>query len=299
MEIYYIDRKNEKKLKEVVAGGRFLRWIYEHPLGMKTMELIIKKKFFSMFYGKFQDTPFSKRKIEAFVRDLSIDLKEAEQENIEDYGSFNEFFTRKLKDTCRPINMDDNILISPADGRILAYENIDIKQMIQVKGMTYDLYSLINNRQWAEEYKDGTCVVVRLNPSDYHRFHFPDKGIPMEHMKVKGHYYSVNPMALHRVAEVYCQNKREITVFNSENFGKVLLIEVGATCVGSIIQTYHQGNMVNKGEEKGYFKFGGSTVIMLLRHGQVAIDKDLLDNTYQGLETKVNMGEGIGHKTNE
>ena len=130
----------------------------------------------------------------------------------------------------------------------------------------------------------------------YHRFHFPDYGIPTEHIHIKGHYYSVNPIALHKVAEIYCQNKREITIFNSQNFNKILLLEVGATCVGSIIQTFEPGEVVSKGDEKGYFKFGGSTVIMLLKKGQVSIHQDILDNTEAGVETKINMGEAIGFK---
>ncbi len=293
MDIYYRDRKSGEKSKEIVAGGSFLKWIYEDPVGMGATELFIKRKLISTIYGKLQDISFSKSKIEDFVNNLSIDMKEAERESIKDYKSFNDFFTRRLKKTARPINMNKAILISPADGRILAYEKINIDQMIQVKGFTYSLSSMLNNKKLAEKYQGGTCIVVRLNPSDYHRFHFPDSGTPVEHIPIKGHYYSVNPIALNKVAEVYCQNKREITIFNSQNFREMLLIEVGATCVGSIVQTHSIGETANKGDEKGYFKFGGSTVIMLIKPGVVSIDKDILENTKEGLETKINMGEKI------
>lgn len=296
MDIYYMDRKSGEKLKESVAGEGLLKWTYEHPIGMGALELLVKKKFFSQLYGLFLDHYFSKRKIKDFVKSFSIDMTEAIREDIKEYESFNDFFTRKLKNSARPIITDKEILICPADGRVLAYENIDINRMVQVKGFNYTLSSLLNDVSLAKEYHGGTCVVVRLSPVDYHRFHFPDKGVPIEHKYIKGHYYSVNPMALQKVAEIYCQNKREITIFNSQNFNKILLVEVGATCVGSIIQTHELGKNVDKGEEKGYFKFGGSTVMMILKSDEVVIDKDILKNTEAGIETKVNMGEGIGCK---
>jgi len=125
---------------------------------------------------------------------------------------------------------------------------------------------------------------------------FLDGGVAHEFKPIKGFFYSVNPMTLEKVIGVYCQNKREITIFNSDNFEKLVLVEVGATCVGSIIQTYDASQHINKGDEKGYFKFGGSTVIMFIKDGILKIDKDLLDNTLKGYETKVKMGEAIGRK---
>jgi len=296
MNIYYIDRKSGKKEREIVAGNRFLNWVYENPTGRAALEIFIKRKIFSLLYGRLQDFSPSSIKIERFVKELAIDMKEAEREHFEDYHSFNDFFARKLKETARPIAKDAHMLISPADGRLLAYEAIHMDRVIQVKGFTYTLQSLLNDRELAEQYEGGTCIVVRLCPADYHRFHFPDSGITVSHKHIRGHYYSVNPIALQKIAEVYCQNKREITIFNTEHFDQMLLVEVGATCVGSIIQTYEPGKLVKKGEEKGCFKFGGSTVLMFLKAGQVKIDKDILDNTEIGIETKVNMGEAIGLK---
>lgn len=296
MDIYYIDRKRGEKKKEIVAGDKFLRWIYGTNLGNSILELLVKRKFFSSFYGKLQDVSFSRKKIERFVHDLSIDMKEAQREDIGDYKNFNEFFARKLKKEARPICEDPNTLISPADGRILAYENIHMDQVIQVKGSTYRLEEIFCDKRQASFYHGGVCIVIRLCPSDYHRFHFPDGGVPSPYRRIKGQYYSVNPMALNKIVGVYCQNKREITTFQSDHFGDMAMIEVGATCVGSIMQTYKEGKHVNKGEEKGYFKFGGSTVILFLEKEKIKMDEDLLYNTRNGMETKVNMGEGIGKK---
>ncbi|KYH34699.1 phosphatidylserine decarboxylase proenzyme [Clostridium tepidiprofundi DSM 19306] len=296
MDIYYIERATGKRKKEIVAGDRFLRWIYDTKVGNAILETLVKKKVFSVIYGKFQDFSFSRKKIKAFIQDFQIDMSEAEREHAYEYSNFNDFFTRKLKKKSRPISMNVEHLISPADGRVLAYENIDKDKVIQVKGSYYKLRDLLYDDNIANEYDKGVCIVIRLCPSDYHRFHFPDSGTAYESKKIKGQYYSVNPIALNKIVDLYCQNKREITLFESDNFGEMILCEVGATCVGSIIQTYNAGQHVEKGEEKGYFKFGGSTVILFLKSGQIKIDEDICANTKLGIETKVNMGERLGRK---
>ena len=296
MKIYYIDRKTGIKKLEKVAGNTFLKWIYNSKTGMGLLEMIIKRKMFSSVYGKLQDFSYSKRKIESFVEEIEIDMAEAEIENISDYKHFNDFFIRKLKKEARPISREASDFISPADGRIFAYENIDINKVIQVKGFEYKLEELFDDASLAKKYTNGTCIVIRLCPADYHRFHFPDSGIAKETKKISGKYYSVNPIALKEIVNLYCRNKREITVFKSDHFGDVMFVEVGATCVGSIIQTYELDQPIEKGAEKGYFKFGGSTVILFIEQGKLEIDEDIIINTKNGIETKVNMGETIGKK---
>mgnify|MGYP001569234530 FL=1 len=178
----------------------------------------------------------------------------------------------------------------------MAYENIDLTNLIQIKGYTYSFFNLIENREAVSLFKNGTCLIFRLCPTDYHRFHFVDSGICGETHKHKGSYYSVNPTALNKIPEIYCKNKREWSILYSNNFGEILYIEIGATCVGSIIQSYQASQEVKKGNEKGYFKFGGSTVIIFLQNGKVKIDEDIINQTKLGFETKVLMGEKIGQK---
>ncbi|MCI9304637.1 phosphatidylserine decarboxylase [Clostridium sp.] len=293
--IQVYNRKTNKYDTENVAGDKYIKWAYESPIGKSFVELFIKRKLFSKLYGNFCDSKLSVKKINSFIKNFNIDT-DIFTNDPSDFKSFNDFFIRKLTPESRPINKDKNILISPGDGRLLAYTNIDINSLIQVKGITYSLSELLEDNPIANEYAGGTCLVLRLCPVDYHRLHFIDDGIPEKSNIVNGNYYSVNPTALERIPKLYCQNKREWSIFHSENFGDVILMEVGATCVGSIVQTYEPNKKVSKGDEKSYFKFGGSTTILFFKENTVTIDDDILIQSSFGFETKVIMGEKIGEK---
>ncbi|WP_297993752.1 phosphatidylserine decarboxylase [uncultured Clostridium sp.] len=293
--IQVYNRKTNKYDTENVAGDKYIKWAYESPIGKSFVELFIKRKLFSKLYGNFCDSKLSVKKINSFIKNFNIDT-DIFTNDPSDFKSFNDFFIRKLTPESRPINKDKNILISPGDGRLLAYTNIDINSLIQVKGITYSLSELLEDNPIANEYAGGTCLVLRLCPVDYHRLHFIDDGIPEKSNIVNGNYYSVNPTALERIPKLYCQNKREWSIFHSENFGDVILMEVGATCVGSIVQTYEPNKKISKGDEKSYFKFGGSTTILFFKENTVTIDDDILIQSSFGFETKVIMGEKIGEK---
>lgn len=293
--IQVYNRTTKAYEEELIAGKKCIEWTYESPIGKNITELIAKKKLFSKLYGKYCDTKLSANKIPSFIENFSIDMSVSKKE-IHEFASFNDFFTRELTSEARPINKDKNILISPGDGRITAYENIDLDNIVQIKGLTYSLRELINDNDIADRYKGGVCLILRLCPTDYHRFHFIDSGIPCENHYIKGHYYSVNPIALKTVPKLFCENKREWSLFKSDNFKDILHVEVGATCVGSIIQTYSTNNKVNKGDEKGYFKFGGSTTILFFEKDCVKIDNDILEQSSFGFECKVLFGETIGTK---
>ena len=278
---------------ENVAGEKYITWTYESPIGKSFLELFVKRKIFSKIYGMYCDSRLSTKKIPSFIDNFSIDMSEY-MKNKSDFTSFNDFFIREVTPTARPIDTAKNHLISPGDGRLLDYTNIDINKVIQVKHINYSLAELIGDDEIAKEYEGGTCLVLRLCPTDYHRFHFVDSGVPKENHFIKGNYYSVNPTALERIPKLYCQNKREWSIFKSDNFGDIINVEVGATCVGSIVQTYTPDKAVEKGAEKGYFKFGGSTTILFLKPNTVEIDEDILIQSSLGFETKVVLGEKIG-----
>ena len=293
IQVYNRDTKTYEE--ENVAGGKILNWCYQSPIGKNLTELIIKKRITSKIYGGYCDTKLSKNKIKKFVDEFDIDLSIANKD-LSDFTSFNDFFIRTLKTEARKINKDKDILISPGDGRLFAYTNISMNNLIQVKNITYSLSELIEDNSIAEEYEGGVCLVLRLCPTDYHRFHFVDSGIPGGTHFIKGNYYSVNPTALERIPKLYCQNKREWCIFKSDNFGDIIHVEVGATCVGTIIQSYTPNSRVQKGMEKGYFKFGGSTTIIFFKKDTIEIDEDILNQSDLGFETKVLMGESIGKK---
>lgn len=296
--IKYYNRNSKCYETEKVAGEKVLNWTYSSPMGMKLLEAILKKKMSSSLYGWYLDRRVSKNKIDPFIRKFNLDMSIAEK-TLKDFSSFNDFFYRKLKPTARPIDMDQRSVVSLGDGKIFAYENIDLDSLIQVKGFTYSLKELIKNDEVAKKYSNGTCLILRLCPTDYHRFHFIDNGTCEAPVKIKGAYYSVNPVALQKVEKLFCENKREWSTFHSENFGDVLYIEVGATFVGSIIQTYTPHENVHRGEEKGYFKFGGSTVILFFEAEKIKMDKDIVEQTTLGYESYVLMGEKIGEKADQ
>lgn len=293
--IKYYNRKEKKYEIEKVLGEKYLNWSYCSPVGKGLVELMFKKKLFSKLYGGYCDTKISSRKIKSFIETFDIDMSEYSKTH-DQYSSFNEFFIRSLNTNARIIPKDKNTLISPCDGKLSAYEDIDLNNIVQIKGFTYSLKELLEDNEIYNLYHGGTCLIFRLCPTDYHRFHFIDDGICEGTTKINGHYYSVNPVALKNVKKLFCQNKREWSIFHSDNFSDVIYMEVGATCVGSIIQSYSPNTKITKGDEKGYFKFGGSTVILFFKKGVVKVHEDIIAQTQLGFETSVYLGEEIGLK---
>ncbi|MFK5855344.1 MAG: phosphatidylserine decarboxylase [Bacteroidota bacterium] len=285
----YVERETGIIKTEKIAEEKWLVWLYNNPVGKASMFGIVKRKFISTWYGDEMDSESSGEKIEPFIEEFNIDMNIAKTE---EYNSFNDFFYRKLKKSARPVDTNSNVIVSPADGKILAYSNINNTDFI-IKGARFDVNSFLDNQSLANKYSNGSLIIVRLAPYDYHRFHFPVSGYASQPTLIEGDLYSVNPIALRQMVEIFFLNKREYVSIVTNNFGDVIMAEVGATMVGSIIQTY-KANSITKGAEKGYFKFGGSTVVLLFEKDKIIIDTDLLENTANGLETEVKMGEKIG-----
>jgi len=287
--IKYIERSTGKEKTEHVMGEYWLRWLYNNPVGKLSLYGIVKRKFVSDWYGNKMDSPESADKIADFVKDYNIDLSEAKKQ---DFSSFNDFFTRELKPNARKIETTQNVLISPADGKVFAYQNIG-KQDFIVKGYKFDIPKFLNDTNLAKKYKNGSLIIVRLCPTDYHRFHFPVDGTIIETKNIEGPLFSVSPIALRKKIEIICRNKREYAIIKTQDFGDIIYVEVGATMVGGIVQTY-ESKEVKKAQEKGYFKFGGSTIVLIFEKDKIQFDTDLIINTEQQIETEVKMGERIG-----
>jgi phosphatidylserine decarboxylase len=289
LPIKYIERSSGEVKIEKVPGEYWLRWLYNNPVGEISLETIVKRKFLSDWYGNKMDSPESADKIASFVEEYNIDLSIAKKK---EFTSFNDFFYRELKDGVRPFIMDSNIVCSPADGKLLVYNNIGNKDFI-VKGYRLNLNDFLQNDELAEKYKEGTLIIIRLCPTDYHRYHFPLAGEIQKEVSISGDLYSVSPIAIKKKIEIFCMNKRSYLQINNQYIGNYIIAEVGATMVGSIVRTY-TGKYVEKGEEMGYFKFGGSTIVLLFERGKLTVDTDLIENTVKGIETEVKVGERIG-----
>jgi len=287
--IKYIERSTGQEKTEQIMGEYWLRWLYNNPVGKLSLYGIIKRKFVSDWYGSKMDSPESADKIADFVKDYNINLSEAKKQ---DFSSFNDFFTRELKPNARKIDINKNVLISPADGKVFAYQNIG-KQDFIVKGYKFDIPKFLNDTALAKKYEDGSLIIVRLCPTDYHRFHFPTDGTVINTKKIEGPLFSVSPIALREKIEIICRNKREYTILKTKKFGDIIFAEVGATMVGGIVQTF-KDKQVFKAEEKGYFKFGGSSIVLIFEKDKIKIDADLIENTIEQIETEIKMGERVG-----
>ena len=291
MKIQFIDRKTKELITETPPAEGLLRFLYDNPFGKTALLPLAKRKFISDYYGRKMYQPSSTKKIESFVKQLNIDLSES-QKSLSEFTSFNDFFYRKLKPNARPI---EDGFVAPGDGKLLAFENISDVAHFFVKGRKFTLSAFLNDVHLDETYKNASLIILRLAPNDYHRFHFPYAGVPSEITQIKGSYFSVSPIALaNNFAKVFCENKREFCTLKTKDKGSVLIAPVGATMVGSILETYTPHKDVNKGDEMGYFAFGGSTIVLLVDKDKITIDADILENTKNRRETFVKMGEKIG-----
>ena len=266
----------------------------------KTLEMMYSKAPFrfalkvlstpvvSKVAGRFMDSFWSTFLIDSFVKKNHIRMSDYEKRK---YRSYNDFFTRKIKSKCRPINKESSVLIAPCDGKVSAYP-ITLDAKFKIKNSWYTVESMLQNKKLAQEYVGGTCVILRLTVDNYHRYCYVDDAAKERNHFIPGKLYTVNPIILDHV-NIYKENSRAYCVLKTENFGEVIQMEVGALMVGKI-HNYHSVAMVKRGQEKGRFEFGGSTVVLLLKRDAVSIDEDILQNTVDGYETLVKMGEQIG-----
>lgn len=274
---------------EQIYGEKAISFLYgDKALGKPLMDLVCKFPLFSMLYGKLQSSRASAKKVKPFIENFDIDASEFEKQ---DFASFNDFFTRKLKPGARPLATTN--LVIPADGRFLAFQNISKSDGFFVKGQKFDLAKLLHSESLADRYHSGTMVIARLCPTDYHHFHFPCDCRPGESTLINGALYSVNPIALKQNCHIFTENKRRLTLLDTA-FGTVAYMEIGATSVGTIVETYSPGNHYRKGDEKGYFSFGGSALVLLFEPGRITLDPDLQQTGLDKIELRCLMGQSLG-----
>lgn len=278
---------------EAVYGEGPLRFVYETGLGTVALHGLVKRALFSEWYGRQMDSPASARKVRPFIQQYGLDEAEF-ADPADSFRSFNEFFSRKLAVGARPIHPDPASITLPADGRHFVIPEAGRDQDFLIKGVRFNLAALLGDATEAARYEGGAVLISRLCPTDYHRFHFPCDGIPDAPRLINGPLYSVSPIAFLRRPSVFWENKRYITRLQNVALGQVALVEVGATCVGTVIHTAEAGTAVRKGDEKGYFRFGGSCFITLFEPGRIRFCEDLLENSAIGREVYARMGDVAG-----
>ena len=284
----YRDRKG-REFEQTTGQDTFLATAYSSAFGrglMKFLGLPIFSKCSRYILNSKFSTPF----IFTFAEKNGIDMFDYEQRM---YTSFNDFFTRKIKAGRRFVTKDDKMLVSPCDSKVSAYE-ITNSNCFVIKNSVYDVESLLRDTKLAQRFMGGYAVVFRLSVDDYHRYIYPCNGIKSHNRKISGVLHTVNPV-VNKYLPVYKENSREYCMLRTDNFGDVIQMEVGALMVGKITNLHPYGRRtVYRGEEKGYFEFGGSTIVLLLEKGKVKLLPDFIKNTRQGFETKVLQGEIIG-----
>jgi len=275
--------------EERICPERWMRLIYENPVGGASLLWLVKRKAVSRIYGLYCRTPFSAKVIPKFIKQYNIDMTGCKGT----YKNFTQFFSRERENVLFPEK--PGTLGSPCEGLVSVFTNIKQDQVVAAKGASFSLAELFRNDKLAKEYEGGTMVSIRLTPANYHRMHFFDTGVVESTQMIKGDLYSVSPLALNRVVRLYCRNKRAVIKFSTENFGDVVLVEVGATFVGSIVHCFADGQKVERGQVASYFKPGGSLILMFLKKGQFAPSEDLVTRTAEGYETKISIGEPLGN----
>lgn len=291
-KLYYIDRETGHQEAEIIYGETELNFLYGNPWGRALRRLFVTRPWFSHLHAWPKRLASSKGAIQQFIRQYAVNVDEVEKP-LDEYRSLDEFFCRRLKAGARPVNPEPRALVSPADGRVLVYPELN-GQTLRVKQQQVALADLLGCPHAAAQLAGGSAVVVRLAPKDYHRFHFPFEGRVSESRAIAGKLESVHPIALDAGAPSFA-NKRVVTRIETPLFGSLYMVDVGALTVGTIVQTHAPGP-VEKGQEKGYFRFGGSTVVVLWGPGGPTLDQDLIDNTALQLETLVKQGRQIAYQ---
>lgn len=289
-----------RKTKEIEYENTYkaegLSFLYKTELGKALTRTILNKRIISTIYAQTVKSRRSISQIDKFIKHYKINTTEIKRP-LGSFKSFNDFFIRELVDNARPIDQQANHLISPADSRLLVLD-LARQHNLPVKGYWVAMEDLVKDKKLAKEYSDGWCFIYRLAPADYHRFHYIDNGSQEKVRRIRGVLHSVHPLALSSMNSIMSRNYRELTILNTENFGKVIHIEVGALFVGRVIQRFRGHHDFVRGEEKGWFEFGGSTIIQFFKKDVIKPDQDIIDQSLKKIETIVKMGEKTGEKIN-
>lgn len=265
-----------------------LRFLYDTRFGRLCLRAAVRPTV-SRLYGRYMDSRWSRRQILPFIQKNRIDMAQYEQR---EYRSYNDFFTRRALPAARPVDLSPSHLVAPCDAKLTAYPVTEDARWL-IKGAPYTVSELLGGDPLAARFRGGTCLIFRLAVDDYHRYCYFDSGVQGPGRVLPGVLHTVQPVALRR-ANVYHRNCRAYTLLHTDHFGDAVQVEVGALMVGRIVNLHRAGHAFQRGDEKGYFEFGGSTVVLLLGPGAAAVEEEILAATAAGYETAVRLGECIG-----
>ena len=284
------DREGNPVADSCASQGKLLGLLYGTAPGRAALK-VLTKPFVSYMAGFALEHPLSTVAIPPFVLKKHIKMTDYTESR---FRSFNAFFTRTVKPSARPVDMAPDTLISPCDAKLTVVPVTDDTHFT-VKGADYNLASLVGCKKLASRFRGGYVLIFRLTPDDYHRYCYPDACEIGKTRTIEGELHTVNPVSAENNIKVYHRNTRQITRLKTEHFGTVLQIEVGAMFVGKIVNHPH-GRRVARGIEKGYFEFGGSTIVIVLEKDKAEIDAQILENSQNGAETIVKYGSRIGQR---
>jgi phosphatidylserine decarboxylase len=287
--VTYRDRETGGLLREKVYAAGQLEFLYGHPVGKLLLEAVLVRRTFSRLYGASKRSRRSREQIRQFIETLEVDTTELEKP-VDAYKSLDEFFTRNLRPGARPVDRNPDHLLAPCDGRALAWQRLGGRDLV-VKSARVGISELIGEPETARELGDPAVLLVRLAAADYHRCHFPADGTAHPPRAVGRKLHSVHPIALEAGAPSFV-NYRMVTRIDTQAFGPLMIIEIGALTVGSIVQTFAQPE-VRRGEQKSYFRFGGSALVMLAPADRIRFDDDLIRSTTEGIESRVRVGTRV------
>lgn len=266
---------------------KVLKIMYGTTIGRNLLKILVQPVV-SELAGRFMDSKYSKFLIPGFIRSNNINLDDYKKQ---EFDSYNDCFTREIKDGLREFSTEAKDLCAPCDSKLSVYPISD-KSTFLVKNTVYTMEQLTRSKRISKEYQGGYLMIFRLAVDDYHHYSFIDDGVVSRNFRIPGFYHTVNPIA-GDYYPIYKENTREFSFLDSENFGTIMMMEVGALLVGRI-DNFQEKDTVSRGEEKGMFEFGGSTVILAFKKDQIIPDEDIICNSMDNCETVVKMGQIIG-----
>jgi len=294
MKTKVIDRETGRFFDEKIFGESFVRWAHQTSLGKFTTSNVLIQKLASKTYGAYASSGFSKKEIPKFILDHKINMADF---IVPDggYKNFNEFFSRNLTDNARIFPIDDSQMGSPAEGRVFYSKIRNSNARLSVKAREYSIEEFVGESLDESFSNGGHVFVIRLCPVDYHRYHFSLDGKVIELKKLGNKLFSVNPMALKIRDRLFWENERSVSTLEIQRTKhKLFQAEVGAICVGKMSQNKEKGESFKRGEEKGTFLFGGSTVVLILPNS-FSPAQDLVKNSSEGFETLVKLGDVLAN----